>query len=747
VTLRVTDGDGATDTLTETVSVSGSNGRPDAAFTYSPADPAVGDEVTFDGRASDDPDGRVAEYNWDLNGSGVADVRGEVVSYRYDSPGDVRVTLAVTDDDGSHDTARRTVSVGEGNSSPGAAVSISPSDPAVGERVTLDGTGSGDPDGQIASYEWDVDGDGAFEATDEAVGVTYDSSGTYDVTLRVTDDDGSTDTAVGNVSVETANEPPSAAFDYGPSDPAVDERVTLDASGATDPDGSVASYEWDLDGDGRYEATGRTVDHAFGEPGDYAVTLRVTDGDGATDEVTRTVSVAELQGPEPDITLSTAEPGLGEEVTLDASGSADPDGVVETYEWDLDGDGRYETRGERVAHRFETAAATQVSLRVTDDDGQQGVARREVNVGATFRSRRTEKFDLAESIDEDSVLSTLDPLADVPGDRELAEYTIGELETAAAAGDVAPSTGNEAVRRLRIGEEATHGVLEAIGPGNDTTGLRFARRLAEGLCSVGIKLLLVKISIGEKLSSLASGWTASVLLNTLGGTVGDGIDYLFTNMISTDDGRTEARTEVRSECRTVWADIASGAATAAELVAEAVETVADVVEGIVRASVEFAGVTPLSMTTSPESLADIAFGNSIWKEQIRLHGAFQPDDVAGGVPGSTDAVRRASDDAVRTVTGNFRSIADDLDWFTEELADFNVVDSVADIGEADSWADYGLQALQALVSVLSSLVSILVESFAVGATGTAIVMARKIHAEVVESALAGEHRVDGWTPG
>ncbi|WP_121823627.1 PKD domain-containing protein [Halostella salina] len=746
VTLRVTDDAGNRDTVTKTVPVSGSNSAPDAAFTYSPSDPAVGDEVTFDAGPSADPDGTIQSYNWDLNADGTADVQGEVVSETYDSAGEYTVTLAVEDDAGSHDTVQRTVSVGEGNASPTADFTVSPDAPAVGEQVTLDASAASDPDGSIASYEWDVDGDGSVETQGQAVGVAYDESGTYTVTLEVRDDDGATDTARRTIGVETSNTPPSAAFEYTPGDPAVGETVTLDASGSSDPDGSVVSYEWDVDGDGSYERSGRTVDYAFESAGDHPVTLRVTDDAGATDEVTDTVPVVELEGPEPSFTISNPEPMLGEAVTLDASGSSDPDGTVRAYEWDVDGDGEYEKRGVEVTHRFESTDATQVSLRVTDGDGLQGTSRQNVAVAQTFRSRRSRKFDLADSIDDDSVLATLEPLADVPGDRELAEYTFGELETAAGTGEIDPGTANEAARRLLIGERATHGIVETIGPGNDTTGLRFARRIAESVCSVGIKLLLFKVAIGEKLASLASGLVASTLLYTAGETIADGIDYLFTNMLPADDGRTEARTEAKSKARGLWDDIAAGAAATAELIAEAIETLADVVEGIVRATVEFSRVAPLSMTTSPESLGELAFGNSIWREQIRLHSDLQPDSVAGGLPGSTETVAQAREDGVTTVRTNFENIASDLDTLKNDLGDFNVVDSVADIGEADSWADYGLQALQALASLLSSIFSLLVESFAIGATGTAILMARKIHAEVIDSVLAGEHRVDGWAP-
>jgi len=86
------------------------------------------------------------------------------------------------------------------------------------------------------------------------------------------------------------NEPPSAAFDYDR--PAYAGRETqFDASAATDGDGSVARFEWDFDADGEFETTGERPTHAFELPGEFDVTLRVVDDDGATDTATRTVVV------------------------------------------------------------------------------------------------------------------------------------------------------------------------------------------------------------------------------------------------------------------------------------------------------------------------------------------------------------------------------------------------------------------------------------------------------------------------
>ncbi len=87
----------------------------------------------------------------------------------------------------------------------------------------------------------------------------------------------------------SANDPPTAAFDVVPAEPTVDETVSFDATGSSDPDGSITSYEWDF-GDGT-TATGETVTHEYGAPGTRTVTLTVTDGDGTTNTTTRTVRV------------------------------------------------------------------------------------------------------------------------------------------------------------------------------------------------------------------------------------------------------------------------------------------------------------------------------------------------------------------------------------------------------------------------------------------------------------------------
>lgn len=81
------------------------------------------------------------------------------------------------------------------------------------------------------------------------------------------------------------NQAPTASF----SSAATDLAVTVDGTGSTDSDGTVASYAWDF-GDGS-TGTGATAARTYAAAGTYQVTLTVTDDDGATNSITKPVTV------------------------------------------------------------------------------------------------------------------------------------------------------------------------------------------------------------------------------------------------------------------------------------------------------------------------------------------------------------------------------------------------------------------------------------------------------------------------
>ena len=176
------------------------------------------------------------------------------------------------------------------NRLPDAAGVYAPRNATSGTAVQFDARRSSDPDGEIVEYQWAFgDGSRAFGPRPDHV---YNRSGTYNATLTVTDEHGGRDTTT--ATVEIANRPPRAAFKYPLTAPEPGEAIIFDASGSSDPDGEIVRYEWDF-GDGSEDVTTTipTVSHAYNESGTYIISLRVTDDDGDTDVIQKSVTVSE----------------------------------------------------------------------------------------------------------------------------------------------------------------------------------------------------------------------------------------------------------------------------------------------------------------------------------------------------------------------------------------------------------------------------------------------------------------------
>ncbi|MBN2081806.1 PKD domain-containing protein [bacterium] len=153
-------------------------------------------------------------------------------------------------------------------------------------------------------------------------------------------------------------------------------EITLDASGSTDTDGTVVSYDWDFDGDGEWDIeddTESSIDHMYAGTGIFEATVRVWDNDNATDTASVTVTITDGGNFWP-TALLTADQTTGEvplTVHFDASGSSDPETEDLHYVWDLDGDGSYETDGgttPTISHQYTTPVDIWVSVKVFDDE-------------------------------------------------------------------------------------------------------------------------------------------------------------------------------------------------------------------------------------------------------------------------------------------------------------------------------------------------------------------------------------------
>jgi PKD repeat protein len=241
----------------------------------------VGEEAWFTGNSSYDPDGYVIYYSWHFGDGETAN--GSTVTHIYSSPGTYVVWLYIYDNENgtASDSGEVTVLYNDTtNEPPVAEANPYYQEVSVGEDAWLYGGNSYDPDGKIVSYEWDF-GDGS-SGSGMNISHAYTSPGMYYVVLTVTDDDGATDTDTVIVNVTggtTTNEPPVAVADPYYQTVGVGESAWFSGSNSYDPDGFIVSYEWEF-GDGNF-GYGENTYHSYDAPGDYTVTLTVTDNEGA----------------------------------------------------------------------------------------------------------------------------------------------------------------------------------------------------------------------------------------------------------------------------------------------------------------------------------------------------------------------------------------------------------------------------------------------------------------------------------
>ena len=156
---------------------------------------------------------------------------------------------------------------------------------------------------------------------------------------------------------------PLAAFTYQCAGSSCD----FDASGSFDPDGAISAYRWSW-GDGM-TSTGATISHAYVTGGTFTVTLTVTGNDGLTTALSRRIVA---NAPPTASFVATCAAGR---CTYDASGSADADGTIASYEWTF-GDGATldQSAGTATAtHSYRTGTFT-VQLLVRDNGGASATA-------------------------------------------------------------------------------------------------------------------------------------------------------------------------------------------------------------------------------------------------------------------------------------------------------------------------------------------------------------------------------------
>jgi hypothetical protein len=212
-----------------------------------------------------------------------------------------------------------------------------------GVVVTLNGTGSSDPDNDIVSYHWSQTAGTAVNLSNtSATRPTFTApagGGSLTFELTVSDSENNQDTDLCVVDIVAIAYPPIA--DAG-LDQTVDEGtlVTLDASGSTDPNGDITTILWEQTAGAAVTLSDDTVEQPTFtapdvDPAGQSLSFRVTvtDSAGAQDSDTCIVDVAWVN------LAPTASAGGDQTVDegavaqLDSSASSDADDGIASYQW------------------------------------------------------------------------------------------------------------------------------------------------------------------------------------------------------------------------------------------------------------------------------------------------------------------------------------------------------------------------------------------------------------------------------
>jgi hypothetical protein len=240
-------------------------------FSVAPSPPIAGKEATF--TASNIPEG--ATVTWDYEGTStfVSDT-----THTFADAGPYEVTMRVNDGADHDFTKTILVKSAAFHRDPPTSIVLE-----TGQSATF--TSDSSPGSTLS---WEIDSVAFGDA--DSVTTSFTSPGSHVVRLD-TVHNGKSDVAI---SVFRVNAPPLAGFVWSPGSPVAGGVVEL-FSTSVDAEGALVSEAWELDGDGDFDdAFGSSATASFGA-GDHEVALLVTDGDGVSRIIRRTITVAAAQ--------------------------------------------------------------------------------------------------------------------------------------------------------------------------------------------------------------------------------------------------------------------------------------------------------------------------------------------------------------------------------------------------------------------------------------------------------------------
>lgn len=244
-----------------------------ASFTGNPTTVTPGGQVSFTNQSLGNP----TTYTWTFEGGTPATSNDENPVVTYNTAGTFDVTLLVSDGNTS-DTKVMTdyIEVSAG-ATPTADFTADNTNIQVGETVHYTNTST-----NATTYSWTFEGGTPATSTDENPSVTYNTAGSYDVTLVASDGTNQDSKTKADYIHVNNGSMPSAAFTAD--DTSIQEGQTVNY---TNQSSNANSYNWTFEGGTPATSTDENPSVVYNTAGTYDVTLIASDGTNE-DNLTKT---------------------------------------------------------------------------------------------------------------------------------------------------------------------------------------------------------------------------------------------------------------------------------------------------------------------------------------------------------------------------------------------------------------------------------------------------------------------------
>ncbi|MCR4157901.1 PKD domain-containing protein [Kerstersia gyiorum] len=372
-TLIVNDGTAGSDAANLTITAT----NPNPVAIIDPAEQTVlqGSVVRLNGEKSLAPHGENhngLQYQWTIveqpQGTPqtiLSDPNSRETSFFAEKNGAYRVSLTVTHGQRTSTTVETLIKVNNGNSAPVAVLNV-PETAFIGDTITLDGSGSHDPDGDELKYHWIIPNSVAnvtssawpagstakiLDANKSIAQLSPDVVGIYNIVFYVYDDSvmSSKEVAikVSQRSGDTTNHAPVARINAGNSyeceegGPYPNYQICAVSNTSYDIDGDPLNYRWRYwntatPGD-IFLSTDPSIYISSASQSTWEIELQVNDGklDSAVDRKTLIIKPAANVAPEAIAQTEFSKILINDTAELDGSQSRDKNGDQLTYLWTL----------------------------------------------------------------------------------------------------------------------------------------------------------------------------------------------------------------------------------------------------------------------------------------------------------------------------------------------------------------------------------------------------------------------------